>query len=379
MDSMDTNGIEKKDSQYTRPLIGYENQEPIYWEFDHGQLSNRHLVIGGRSGQGKTYFIQSILRDLSRTNQSAVVVDYSSSYTRTQLDSEFLDSLGDRFQERIVYHEGFPLNPFLRREKEVAGMVSKEKPTEVARRVVDVFGSVYQSFGPQQKSALYKAVKQGIEMYDDKMKMEHLLEILEELEGFANTVISSITSRIMQFVDIDPFDYESKNMWKEYFAPGGNVTVIQLAGYDQDELKRLMAEFILWDIWYFTQNGSKDKPIPVILDEAQNLSFADGSPAAKILREGRKFGWSAWFATQTFNNFSKDELSILDNAGTKIYFNPAESEVRVLAGRIGNATPDELRMLRKGQCLVLGQFAREDQSMGNPAFHIVKVPPMGDR
>ena len=183
----------------------------------------------------------------------------------------------------------------------------------------------------------------------------------------------------MQFVDIDPFDYESKNKWEEYFAPGGNITVIQLAGYDQDELKRLMAEFILWDIWYFTQNGSKDKPIPVVLDEAQNLSFADGSPAAKILREGRKFGWSAWFATQTFNNFSKDELSILDNAGTKVYFNPAESEVRVLAGRIGKATPEELRMLRKGQCLVLGQFARDDQSMGNPSYHIVKVPPMGDR
>ena len=173
IDSIDMNEMEKKDSQPTRPLIGYENQEPIYWEFDHGQLSNRHLVIGGRSGQGKTYFIQSLLRDLSRSNQSAVVVDYSSSYTRTQLDSEFLNSLGDRFQERIVYHEGFPLNPFLRREKEVAGMVSKEKPTEVARRVVDIFASVYKSFGPQQKSALYKAIKQGIEMYDDKMKMEH--------------------------------------------------------------------------------------------------------------------------------------------------------------------------------------------------------------
>ena len=125
IDSIDTNEMEKKDSQSTRPLIGYENQEPIFWEFNHGQLSNRHLVIGGRSGQGKTYFIQSLLRDLSRSNQSALVVDYSSSYTRTQLDSEFLNSLGDRFQERIVYHEGFPLNPFLRREKEVAGMVGK--------------------------------------------------------------------------------------------------------------------------------------------------------------------------------------------------------------------------------------------------------------
>ncbi|WP_158591822.1 DNA phosphorothioation-dependent restriction protein DptH [Oceanobacillus halophilus] len=379
INSEDTVELEKRDEKPTRPLIGYEKDERIYWEFDHSHLSNRHLLIGGRSGQGKTYFIQSLLRDLSRTNQSAVVVDYSSSYTRTQLDSEFLDSMGDKLRERIVYHEGFPLNPFLRRAKEVAGVVSKEKPTEVARRVVDVFGSVYRSFGSQQKSALYKAVKQGIEMYDDKMKMEHLLEILEELDGFANSVISSITSRIMQFVDIDPFDYESNNQWEEYFAPGGNITVIQLAGYDQDELKRLMAEFILWDLWYFTQNGSKDKPIPVILDEAQNLDFTDGSPAAKILREGRKFGWSAWFATQSFNNFTKDELSILDNAGTKVYFNPAESEVRVLASRIGNATPDELRMLRKGQCLVLGQFAREDQSMGNPSYHIVNVPPMNNR
>ncbi|SFB98970.1 DNA phosphorothioation-dependent restriction protein DptH [Bacillus sp. OV322] len=362
-----------------RPLIGVENNQNIFWEFDHTGLPNRHLIIGGRSGQGKTYFIQSLLRDLSRSNQSAVVLDYSSSYTRTQLDPVFLGDMGDRFRERIVYHEGFPLNPFLRREKEVAGVVGKEKPTEVARRVVDVFSSVYNGFGPQQKSALYEAVKRGIELYDDKMKMEHLLEILEELDGYANSVLSSITTRIVQFVDIDPFDYESRNQWDEYFAPEGTITIIQLAGYDQDEIKRLMAEFILWDLWYYTQNGTKDKRIPVILDEAQNLDFSDGSPSAKILREGRKFGWSAWFATQTFNNFSKEELSILDNAGTKVYFNPAESEVRVLASRIGNATPEELRMLRKGQCLVLGQFKQADQKLGNPSYHIVKVPAMNTR
>ncbi|MGQ0512807.1 ATP-binding protein, partial [Bacillus sp. D-CC] len=349
------------------------------WEFYSNQLSNRHLIIGGRSGQGKTYFIQSLLRDLSRTNQSAVVLDYSSSYTRTQLDPVFLKDMGDRFRERIVYHEGFPLNPFLRREKEVSGVIGKEKPFEVANRVVDVFSSVYSGFGSQQKSALYKAVKLGIERYDDKMKMEHLLEILEELDGYTNSVLTSIVTRIVQLVDIDPFDYESGNQWGEYFAPGGNITVIQLAGYDQDEIKKLMAEFILWDLWYYTQNGTKDKPIPVILDEAQNLDFSDGSPSAKILREGRKFGWSAWFATQTFNNFSKDELSILDNAGTKVYFNPAESEVRVLANRIGRATPEELRMLQKGQCLVLGQFMQRDQKLSNPTYHIVKVPAMNTR
>lgn len=287
--------------------------------------------------------------------------------------------MGDRFRERIVYHEGFPLNPILRREKEVSGVVGKEKPFEVANRVVDVFSSVYSGFGPQQKSALYKAVKRGIERYDDKMKMEHLLEILEELDGYTNSVLTSIVTRIVQHVDIDPFDYESGNQWGEYFAPGGNITVIQLAGYDQDEIKKLMAEFILWDLWYYTQNGTKDIPIPVILDEAQNLDFSDGSPSAKILREGRKFGWSAWFATQTFTNFSKDELAILDNVGIKVYFNSAESEVRVLASRIGRVTPEELRMLQKGQCPVLGQFMQRDQKLSNPTYHIVKVPAMNTR
>ena len=359
-----------------RPLIGLENNKAIHWEFEHGSLSNRHLVIGGRSGQGKTYFIQSLLKDLSKTNQSAVVIDYSSSYTRKQLEPVFIEEMGDRLRERVVYHEGFPLNPFLLRQKEVAGIVGKEKPTEAARRVVDVFSSVYSSFGAQQKSALYDAAKRGIEKYGDKMKLELLLEELENLEGYGNQVLMSVSSRLVQLVDIDPFDYESDNQWEEYFAPGGNVTIIQLDGYDQDEIKRLMAEFILWDMWYYTLDGTKDKAIPVVLDEAQNLDFSDGSPAAKILREGRKFGWSAWFATQTFNNFSKEELSIIDNAGTKIYFNPAESELRVIAGRIGDATPEELRMLQKGQCLVMGQFMNASGALGNPTYHIVKVPAM---
>jgi len=359
----------------TRPLVGLENSRPVYWEFDHKSLSNRHLVIGGRSGQGKTYFIQSLLMDMAESVQSAVVIDYSSSYTKKQLDKVFIEEMGDKLRERIVYHEGFPLNPFLLKKKEVAGIVGLEKPSEAARRIVDVFSSVYKnSFGPQQKSALYAAVKKGIELYGDKMRMDLLLEVLEELDGFGNQVIASISSRLVQLVDIDPFDYEAQNQWEEYFAPDGNITIIQLAGYDQDEIKRLMAEFILWDLWYYTQDGTKEKAIPVILDEAQNLDFSDGSPSAKILREGRKFGWSAWFATQTFNNFTKEELSILDNAGTKIYFNPAESELKVIAGRIGNASTDELRMLQKGQCLIMGQFMQPDKELGNPTYHIVTVP-----
>lgn len=357
-----------------RPLMGLERNEAIHWEFNHSQLSNRHLLIGGRSGQGKTYFIQSLLKDFSNSGQPALVIDYSSSFTTTQLDPAFLESVGDKLHERIVYHDKFPINPFVRREKEVAGRVSLEKTSEVARRVQDVFAAVYKSFGSQQKNAIYEATKSGIDMYGDKMKMEHLLERIEELEGYSSSVLQSISSRLVQFVDIDPFDYNGEAQWDNYFNTPGQITVIQLAGYDQDEIKRIMTEFILWDLWYYTQRGTKEKPIPVVLDEAQNLDFSDGSPTAKVLREGRKFGWAAMFATQTFSNFEKNELAILDNAGTKVYFNPAESELKVIANRIGNADIEDLRRLRKGQCMVLGQFMKSNGSMSNPENHIVQVP-----
>jgi DNA phosphorothioation-dependent restriction protein DptH len=360
--------VEKQ--EIIRPIIGIERNAFIHWEFNHSDLSNRHLLIGGRSGQGKTYFIQSLLKDFSKAGQPALVIDYSSSFTKTQLDPAFLKSAGDRLHERIVYHDKFPINPFVRRQKEVAGIVSLEKTYEVARRVQDVFAAVYKSFGSQQKNAIYAATKAGIDMYGDKMRMEHLLERIEELEGYSSSVIQSISSRLVQFVDIDPFDYEGEAQWDNYFNTPGQITIIQLAGYDQDEIKRIMTEFILWDLWYYTQRGTKDKPIPVVLDEAQNLDFADGSPTAKILREGRKFGWSAMFATQTFSNFEKNELAILDNAGTKVYFNPAESELKVIANRIGNADIEDLRRLRKGQCLVLGQFMKLDGNLSNPQHHI---------
>ncbi|KQS37702.1 hypothetical protein ASG02_12050 [Exiguobacterium sp. Leaf196] len=361
-----------------RPWIGRSLGKAVHWEFMDKNLSNRHLLIGGRSGQGKTYFIQSILLDLANSGQSALVIDYSSSYTLTQLDEVFLKRMEGKLTERIVYHEGFPLNPFRRRDKEVVGRIEKEKPNEVATRVADVFQAVYKTFGPQQKSALYEATKRGIIKHGDHMRMEHLLKEIKELDIATSSVIASITSRLTQFVDMDPFDYEAEDKWKEYFGPGGKVTVIQLAGYDQDDIKKLMTEFILWDLWYFTQDGTKDEPIPVVLDEAQNLSFTDGSPAAKILREGRKFGWSAWFATQTFNNFAKDELSILDNAGTKIYFSPAESELKILASRIGMANPDDLRQLRKGQCLSVGHFL-DEQGRSYNGQHIVDIPALNEK
>ena len=90
----------------------------------------------------------------------------------------------------------------------------------------------------------------------------------------------------------------------------------------------IITELMLWDAWYyFKKNGSKNNPFVVVLDEAQNLSMKMGSPAEVILREGRKFGWSSWFATQSLKSLSDVEVVNLHQAAYSLYFKPTDDEV----------------------------------------------------
>ncbi len=372
--------IEENQKKIARPLIGYTQYDLArYWEFSHPSLPNRHLLIGGRSGQGKTYFIQSLLMDLSSAKQPALVIDYSSSYTTTQLEKDFVDRLGNCLKEHGVYRNKMPINPFARRVRIVSGKEELESIVETAGRVMSVFRSVYRTFGPQQEMALYSAIKNGLENHGSQMTMNLLQEELINLERVPQTVVNSILSRLIQFIDLDPFDYSSEQVWDDFFKEDGQVTIIQLDGYSQIEIKKLLTEFILWDLWYYRLSKTEDNPVAVVLDEAQNLSFDEGSPANLILREGRKFGWSAWFATQTFTNFSSDELSTLQGAATKIFFNPAENEVSSISRNLGGDFQESLRKLVKGQCLVNGQFTKEDETLSETLPYIVKVPPMDER
>ena len=50
-----------------RALIGTVegSKHEIYWEFGNPKLGNRHLLIQGKSGTGKTYLIQRLIMELS--------------------------------------------------------------------------------------------------------------------------------------------------------------------------------------------------------------------------------------------------------------------------------------------------------------------------
>ena len=75
-------------------------------------LQNRHLLISGKSGQGKTYFMQCLLLEKSKLGIPSIVIDYTEGFLPNQLEPEFVNYLGDKLKQKIVYSDKLPINPF---------------------------------------------------------------------------------------------------------------------------------------------------------------------------------------------------------------------------------------------------------------------------
>ena len=142
-----------------------------------------------------------------------------------------------------------------------------------------MFAAVYKTLGIQQQNAIYEAILIGLEKYDTEMNLLRLKELLEEdSSSYAKTALS----QIRPLIDRNPFSTIDNIDWKDVLESTGEIYIIQLTGFPRD-VQLVITEFILWDLWnYSVRNGNKNKPMPVIMDEAQNLDHTEKSPSARI-------------------------------------------------------------------------------------------------
>lgn len=374
-----------KDLTEVRVLIGQDRMKHnVYWEFGHKQLANRHLLITGGSGQGKTYAIQTFLFELARQSVSSVVFDYTDGFLPGKLEPPFETALkGKIVQHYAVAGKKLPINPFKRQSINIPGLPEgMEDSTYVASRFSAIIKHVY-SFGEQQFSALYQACKDGIDHFGDQMDFDKLRKLLAAQNS---TYSKTVLNKMQQLFDLNPFDTKAAFDWSSITERDGKVTVIQLTHLDR-ETQTIITEMLLWDAWYSLEKcGNKDRPFVVILDEAQNLSISEGSPAQKILQEGRKYGWSAWFATQFMKGaLSSDEISRLQQAAETLYFKPSAEETSSVASMLSDSSTsasewnEVLKQMQKGHCIVRGDRIRSNNTFGAAPAALVKVSSFEER
>lgn len=346
-----------------------DTQKPVYWEFGHPELSNRHLLVFGASGQGKTYAIQAILLELAKGGQNSLIIDYTDGFTDQQLDQSTKEKLKPK--QHYVKKEPLPINIFRSQNYFIDGQEFTDQPNEIAYRVSGVFSSIY-SLGDVQKGILYEAITEGVIEKGLDFTLEDLVKILERIReagGPKSTSAAPVISKIKPFVDTKPFGKEDPQSWERLFTdPVNRCHIVQLAGYNSRETTRLITEFTLLDLYrYYRAYGSVKSPRVIVLDEAQNLDHSLESPIGQLLTEGRKFGLSLILATQTLSNLSKDEKDRLFQAKHKLYFRPADTELnsfaKIIADSLNQRTEEwvqRLASLKRGECYSVGPSLDEN-------------------
>lgn len=366
-----------------RLLIGQvlNSNHQVYWEYGNKNLSNRHMLITGKSGQGKTYFIQTLLAELSESNLSSLIIDYTDGFLHDQLEPMLREEYGKQLKNKFVYQDKLPLNPFEIQPLDFGGHIMDEEPRDMVDRVVQIIDFVF-NLGIQQRTLLSEVILEGYRINQASYTFTHLKEDLMTSEDKDK---ERLYGRISTLLARDPFSYDAEFSWGDIFNNKGEIHILQLKGF-QRNIQQVMIEFMLWDLFqYATKTGSEERPLPIILDEIQNLNFDPNSPTVKILREGRKFGLSGIFATQSLDSITGQDSEAIYNAAQQIHFLPPDSQVKNIARQISSTTKEireiesEFKKLHKGEAIVYGPMRRSDGTLTPSQRHSTGISSFEER
>lgn len=372
-----------------RILLGAtsDGNRNVYWEFGHPGLANRHILVFGASGMGKTYAIQCMLCEMAKVGQNSLIVDYTNGFLPNQLEETTRRILDPK--QHVVRQSPLPINPFLPQTSDNGGILLAENENAVAKRIAGIFNAVYQ-IGDQQFSVLHRAIMEGVETYRTQMSLDKMLQILDDYTDDKKIKVpaQSLHSKIRPFVLDTPFSHGTESInWDSLFSDQEKFChIFQLAGLDMHS-SRLITEFILWDLYgYLQSKGKKTDPKVIVLDEVQNLDHQDGSPLSKYLREGRKFGLSLILATQTMSGMKKDERDRMFNADHKLFFKPADTEMKAFADIAAVTTRqrsedwvNKLSNLKKGECYSVGPSLNVTTNRISTLAQKITISPLEER
>jgi len=331
-----------------RILIGVdaETDEEVFWNPEPSNgAANPHMLILGESGFGKTYSICCILTELAQQETPSIVFDYGQGFTTGASPRRFVEYA--KPIEIRVSREGVAINPLQLFPADVHG------PVNVAQRVADTFQRVYPRIGVQQHAILRQAVLDV--MIDEGIIPESqtswgnspppFASLQRKLQMYAENpshpqrrIASSVASHISTIFVFNTFQDNGLSLdWQNMLDGRDRVFVIQLKGFEHS-LERAVTEFLLWNLIGFVESvGPGPMHCFVVLDEAHKLAFVPGSPAEKLLREGRKFGLGLILASQQPEDFSRVAFA---NTATKMVFQVGDDKSAVsrqLARRVVNS------------------------------------------
>lgn len=312
--------------------------------------SNSHLYISGQSGRGKSFFLRHCIVQLPRQGVRCIVFDYGGDLHPYDIPCNTMDV---RAQVGVN-----PFRPLLWGEN------CRERPYDTAVRVAEVVISVGSIRGSLQQVGLRNVLKDYIARGDTRSGFSGLVSQIQNDPELARTMAPTLL-RLQDLDNLLPSVSQDFSWGLE--QPG--ITVLHFDTLPNLSAQTFMTQFLLFDLWSEKlSRGESGCPVVVVLDECQRFRFTENSIFARILREGRKYHFSGWFASQWISD--KGTVEALSQAALQAYFYPGDNRVNALAKRLAHGTrpaADYRTLLRS---LRVGEFLYTD-FRGSPIINCV--------
>lgn len=321
---------------------------------------NRHVLITGLSGSGKTCRLNRIELENAKKNATVVVIDLNHTHAEDQIFSHIRYEYLALTNRIYAAKDGLDLCLFQPLKNERG---ADESVIHLSNSAVQALSSS-QNMGVRQIAALREAVGDAIryrkDFEDDAQALDFCLSMREDAQSKA------VRERLWPLLNCGVLRPSKKNI-----IPG-RINILDLSEVDT-LTQTSLAELILSSMWRNAHAGCLDHSAPnlvIVLDEFQDLSLKKDAILRTILREGRKFGIHVILATQTLSTFSKDILALLNQSATRLYFRPAQNEAAKIAREITYDDPKgwrkKLRDLRIGESIAIGDLCVGDIHIDRP-------------
>ncbi|MEM0118371.1 MAG: ATP-binding protein [Conexivisphaerales archaeon] len=314
---------------------------------DPNKIASRHLAILAATGGGKSNLLALIAKRIAELNGSMLILDYHGEYSDLNLPG--------------VVHIQAKVNPRLLDVEELAGMLDVRERAEKQRSVL------HRAFTKEVKEAgdfwgelvrrLEEISSDEEEDAQDKRTAERLIEIIQRaLRRKGNVLDPDIKDPLDQ---LQPNRINVLNMLELTEAQADTVISYYLDRIleDRKAARRISLE---------EKDAGQVKfssPIIIAIEEAHTfLPAGDAtnktkSIAAKIAREGRKFGVALIVVSQRPSRLDQDILSQMGSLAVLRITQPKDQSyimesTELLSEELGGFLPS----LNVGEAILLGQW-----------------------
>ena len=306
-----------------------------------------HAFISGIPGQGKSWTLLRMVRDLARHDVPSLVMDFHGQFVEGIPNGSFGSS-----SSVLDVSAGLPFSPF--------ECASEPGPTDWrgnAYALAEIFGYVV-GLGEMQRDVVYTSVRDAYraagfqedgragDAYPTLPDVLHRIEATERARRVAN-----VSARCRPLLELNLFDPVGQaDSFLQSLRLG---LVVDLSKLYLETLQVAACAFVLRKTYReMLRWGQADKlRLAVVVDEGHRLARDTTLP--KLMKEGRKFGVAVVVASQGLADFHAE---VLGNAGTKIVFRSNFPESRRAAGflraRTGLDLAAAIEQLRVGAAYV---------------------------